>query len=95
MLTKLCYKCKEEKEFELFNKDYLGKYGLSSKCKICANDSFYKYYNKNKEEINKRLSEYILCESCLEPYQRSNKTNHMKTKKHKEKAEEIENINLI
>lgn len=91
---KKCYKCKLEKPYDDFYKDYRGKYGLSSKCKTCGNKIFWKYYDKNKEEIHKRLNSSILCNECLEYYGKSNKYNHKKTKKHKNGIDKINNIIL-
>jgi len=67
--TKKCSKCNEEKEFGEFYKDKSGKYGLLSYCKKChcAQSAAYRaanaeqikrYYEKNKEERNRKSREY-------------------------------------
>jgi len=42
------------------------------------------YYQKNRDEILKKRSEKIVCDECGFNYTYSNKTNHYRTKKHKE-----------
>jgi hypothetical protein len=72
MQTKICSKCKEEKEVCEFNKKSVSNKGVQyykSQCKICQskdekikrdkNTEKYKiWYNKNREERNKWRSEY-------------------------------------
>lgn len=40
---------------------------------------FNKYFEKNKE----KLLEYVTCDVCGGSFQKTNKTNHAKTKQHK------------
>lgn len=42
------------------------------------------YYEENREELLKKRSEKITCPTCGFQYSYSNKTNHLRTKKHKE-----------
>ena len=53
MKTKVCTKCQEEypATTEHFNKKQTGKYGLTSRCKVCISHCRKKYYEENKEKI--------------------------------------------
>lgn len=92
MPTKLCCKCKVEKPYEDFSADHNGKYGLSSKCKICCSKTFKEYYEKNKKLHNGICRETVICTDCLVEYKRGGKTEHYKTKKHKELAAEYKKM---
>jgi hypothetical protein len=94
---KLCYMCNTIKCFDDFNNDFWGKYGLSSKCKICSSKTFKEYYKNNKQKFDDKIKKKVTCEECLGQYKKSNKTNHEKTNKHKQKKKEIEDniYNLI
>jgi len=73
METKICSKCKEEKDVCEFQKDSSKKDKLYSSCRKCVSDKTKKYlkdnknlikqnkkkfYQKNKEKINRKSSEY-------------------------------------
>ena len=91
---KKCYKCKELKPYESFNKYYMGKYGLSSKCKICTSSICNEYYKNNKKNILKNLKTVVICPDCMISYTKANKSNHLKTHKHTSKSNEIDNTIL-
>lgn len=55
---KQCTKCNEWKKEAAFYKEKKGKNGLRSKCKSCSILDFKRYYNTNKEEMNKKSIEY-------------------------------------
>lgn len=94
-MKKKCYKCKLEKELDEFNKDRNGKYGLSSKCKLCSSETFKEYFNSHKDDIYMHCKEYVVCEDCFGKYKRYNKTAHLGTHKHIINKEKIEKMNLI
>lgn len=54
---KICSRCKEQKQLELFPKHKGGKFGRKSICKECASFSSKEWHQKNKEKINKRHRE--------------------------------------
>lgn len=95
METKKCYNCKMFKPFNEFNKDFMGKYGLSSKCRACADIIVKNYYEKNKAKIHQRFLTTVICPECLCPYKKSNKTNHIKTIKHNTIKNELNQINYL
>ncbi len=49
------------------------------------------YYQKNKEKHKEYCRQKVVCEQCGATYQKSNTTNHRKTKKHIEALDKIEN----
>lgn len=50
MKTKLCSKCKQEKELFCFSKDKHQKNGLQCRCKDCSAEAARKSYYKNKDK---------------------------------------------
>src|ERR1039457_1664515 len=72
--TKVCTKCKEEKEITEFGKSSKSKDGTYSLCRICNNERTKEYYKNNKEKINNRGKLYIknniinvkICYRCKE-----------------------------
>ena len=81
METKICSKCKVEKDICEYHKDKNKKDGLNTYCKLCAINHSKEYYEKNKEKINEKSKTKITCEcgceickDCL--------NRHMKSKKH-------------
>lgn len=95
MTTKKCYKCEIEKPYEDFSRDPNGKYGLSSKCKVCSSATFKEYYEKNKRRHDNMCKEIVVCEECLLEYKRSGKASHCATRKHKIKSQEIKKSTTI
>jgi len=95
MSTKLCYKCKVEKIYDDFYKDSGGKYGLSSKCKVCSCKTFKEYYEKNKKYCKQYSNQDIVCDDCFNHYKKSAKIAHYKTRKHKYQVEKIEKMTNI
>lgn len=95
MDTKLCYKCKLNKPIDEYYKDPNNTRGLSSKCKVCAKQTFKEYYEKNKIYHNMMCNETITCAECLGQYKKSSKTLHYNTKKHKLKAEKIRKMSTV
>ena len=53
-----CSKCKEEKEYAEYYKAKRSKSGYRYDCKVCYNQVRKVYYNKNKESLLKKSSEY-------------------------------------
>ena len=51
MSIKTCYKCGETKQSDLFTKN-------KNLCKLCNNEKYKKYYNKNKAKVLKMKQEY-------------------------------------
>ena len=58
METKICSKCKEEKEVCEFNKRNNSKDTLQSWCKICLTEYRKKYKEDNKEKIKNYHKKY-------------------------------------
>ena len=52
--TKVCSKCKVEKEFEFFTKDKSRKNGVRSICKICNKEKSKAWYEDNSEKVRAR-----------------------------------------
>lgn len=50
-VTKVCGKCKIEKEFEFFSKDKSRKDGMFVRCKSCTSKYFKKYYEKHADKV--------------------------------------------
>ena len=48
--TKVCRKCKIEKDISEFRKDSVGKDGFHPRCKECVNKYFREYYHKNRDK---------------------------------------------
>ena len=48
-MKKICTSCNIEKNTTDFRKKKKGKYGVSSKCKVCLSDLYKEYYNNNKK----------------------------------------------
>lgn len=90
-VTKLCYKCKVTKPESDFYKDHYGKYGLSSKCKVCSANTFKEYYEKNRISHLAYCKEHVTCKDCFETYARGSKYAHDNTQKHKDLSEELKN----
>ena len=60
MAMKICYKCKESKNFDCFNKDKAKKDGFGSYCKKCTSENNYKYRLANVEKIKLKRQQYYL-----------------------------------
>ena len=58
MKTKVCTKCKVEKELSDFYKYKRGKYGVMATCKVCKKEYQNEYAQKNKEVVLQRKKEY-------------------------------------
>lgn len=56
--TKICTKCKKEKDLSEFYKEKLGKQGLRGDCKECVKKYKIKHYQKYKKRINKQKKQY-------------------------------------
>lgn len=57
IITKICTKCKIEKELTDFHKDKKNKDGFSNRCKECAREYSKRYRKENKERLinNKKI----------------------------------------
>jgi len=60
METKICSKCKEEKNFECFYKDKTRKDGFRSRCKKCCLIESYDYENRNPNVVKNKTLKYRL-----------------------------------
>lgn len=58
MITKVCSKCKEEKELTEFGKDLTRKDGYSYLCKLCLIKKSDTYRKNNKEKVDLAYQEY-------------------------------------
>ena len=56
-MKKKCTICKDDKEFEEFNKNKSKSDGLNNVCKKCANEHSRKYYKSNSERMIKQINE--------------------------------------
>lgn len=57
-MTKLCSKCKEEKDLEFFHKDKTKKSGLVCCCKSCKKIATKKYYSNNTKKCILKSSKW-------------------------------------
>jgi hypothetical protein len=57
-MTKICSKCKVEKDVDEFPRDKKYKDGLYCWCKKCKREYYQLYYIENKEEIDERNKQY-------------------------------------
>jgi len=58
MLTKVCTKCKKEKELSEFNYHPTCKYNKNSKCKTCEKEYKLKYKQNNKDKIYRQKQKH-------------------------------------
>lgn len=58
MLTKYCYKCKENKSVESFGKNKSKKDGLSTECRLCKRQGDKQYYQANADQVKKTVAKY-------------------------------------
>jgi hypothetical protein len=56
--TKVCSRCKEERNIELFSKNKRKKDGIDSICKICVKEKSKNYYNNNREKVLEKQRSY-------------------------------------
>jgi hypothetical protein len=61
IITKICTKCKIERNIDKFSKNKLKKSGFSDQCKLCQKD----HYDKNRIEILHKKKEYSLNNNVL------------------------------
>ncbi len=78
MLTKICIKCKIEKDIFDFYKTKAYKDGYCARCKDCKIKDDKKYYQKNKEKIKKYNKKYRnehkeKVKQCEKEYRQNNK----------------------
>jgi len=64
VIMKKCTKCGEEKDRSGFYRDRTHVDGLQSRCKTCDNIAQRKYYENNRESLNKRSSDYNENNKC-------------------------------
>ena len=109
METKICSKCKEEKDYNLFGVDKKRKDGLRLHCNDCRKleskiyreknpekrkKTISEYYNNNKETIKEKGLNYkILNHDKLK--ETKNKSYHKNKEKHKERIKEYRKNNKI
>ena len=93
MQTKICSKCKIEKDICEFRKSSKSKSGLQSECKSCAKIRYLSnyeeelkkkrlYYQKNKDKIKEKNKEKIVCE-CGSSVNKCGLAEHYRSTKHK------------
>ena len=58
MLSKYCYKCKENKLTESFGKNKSKKDGLSTECRPCKRQGDKQYYQDNAEQVKQTVAKY-------------------------------------
>ncbi len=56
---KICSKCKISKELDNFHKQKGGKFGLSSKCKICKGEEGLKWYKDNLQKAKYQNQQWL------------------------------------
>jgi len=76
--TKVCNKCKKEKNINLFYKSLFNKDGLMSQCIKCTNKQNKIYREKNKDKIRKRKKEYR--ENNIEKFKERDRKYHLENK---------------
>ncbi len=86
MRTKVCNKCKKELDILEFNKKTSSNDGYNHICKQCRKEYSSKYYKENKQEINKKTTEYrnnnlTECRERIRNYYKENKEQVSKTSK--------------
>ncbi len=57
-IMKICTKCKEQKPLSAFRKQSSTKDGLKYYCKECDNQTAKKYYEKNKNKIIEKVTQW-------------------------------------
>ncbi len=60
MTTKICTKCKKEKELSKFSKQQKGKFGVRTLCKECQNKYFKNYYINNEKKLIKNKKDWYI-----------------------------------
>lgn len=88
METKVCSCCNLEKTIDFFNKDKKGKYGVSSKCKICKNNTNKTYRLENSMEIKSTKLKWYLAnkEKTKQTCDNWKSNNIEKVKKYRQKT---------
>ncbi len=86
MKTKICTKCKKEKELTEFKKKKDCKLGVNPTCKCCEAKQGRKYYKANKDKVNARKTRYYEANKrkmakMYEEYRESNKEDRLKYSK--------------
>jgi len=83
MTTKICSKCKEEKQLCEFAKDKRKPNGITSVCLSCVSQYQKNYYAKNSDKIIKRVKKYE-----IENKEKISKSSKLYYEKNKEKIRE-------
>lgn len=87
MGTKVCSKCKEEKNIDDFGKDSTRPKGISYLCKICLIDKSNKYREKNREKVLQSNKDYKVKnkESIKQKRKIRDKINNVKLSEYRKK----------
>lgn len=87
MGTKVCSKCKEEKNIDDFGKDSTRPKGISYLCKICLIDKSNKYREKNLEKVLQSNKDYKVKnkESIKQKRKIRDKINNVKLSEYRKK----------
>ena len=87
METKICSKCKEEKNIDGFGKDSTRPKGISYLCKICLIDKSNKYREKNREKVLQSNKNYKVKnkESIKQKRKIRDKINNVKLSEYRKK----------
>ena len=79
--TKVCSRCKQKREFSLFNKCKHGVFGLHGHCRDCQKQCKREWYLNNREGEIKKSSEYSKLPSTKESRKTRYKQDHEYRKK--------------
>ena len=96
MITKICSKCKEEKEVCEFNIRKNRKSGFASQCKVCTCENAKKYRKNNSDEI--KLRKKIYRDKNREKLNAKSKENrHKNPEKHRQQKRDyyIKNREIV
>ena len=89
METKICCRCKLDKELSEFNNSKRNKDGKSGVCKLCSNIRGRKYYEENREKEVKRGKE-----KYFKDVEKSRKRSKLWNKNNFEKLFELRKLNI-
>ena len=98
MATKVCSKCKIEKDVDEFSKNKLSADGLQRECKECCKKCHKKWRGKNKEKIKKKAKEWYRSPGIKATTKAYNKQYRTDNKKHilqKQKQYRQENKEIV
>jgi hypothetical protein len=89
METKICCRCKLDKELSEFSKHKKSKDGLRYECNVCHSLDSKKYYNENIEKSLKRSKD-----NHLKSIKKDNERSRLWNKNNSEKLSELRKLNI-